>query len=240
MFVLTAEKNVLTVQRDEPLTSGSVNVYRARFSFSADWDDLCKTAVFQAGEESWSVLLDETDECIIPWEALKRPGLDLLCGVYGMRGEEIVLPTIWRNLGRIVYGAAPGEDAQPPTPDVYQQMMAAVRNAVDTAQSVRNEANNGLFTGPQGPQGEQGPEGERGPRGEVGPVGPTGPQGPRGEQGEPGEKGSAGEPGPQGPAGETGPRGPAGIDVITDDIDQDRKYKVGVENGELYIQLIEQ
>lgn len=54
------------------------------------------------------------------------------------------------------------------------------------AQSVRDDADNGLFDGAQGPAG---------PAGETGPVGP---------------KGDTGNTGPQGPQGETGPQGPAG------------------------------
>lgn len=212
MFVLTVMKNVLTLRERETLTSSSVNIYRVRFSFSADWDGLDKIAVFQTGEGSWSMLLNETNECIIPWEALKKPSLNLLCGVYGTREGNIVLPTIWSSLGQIICGATPGEDVQPPTPDIYQQMMAAVRNAVDTAQSVRDEADNGLFIGPQGLQGEQGP------------------QGPQGEQG---------LVGPQGPQGQVGPQGPAGIDIITDDNDSTAQYKVGIVAGGLYIQLVE-
>ena len=69
------------------------------------------------------------------------------------------------------------------------------------AQSVRDDADNGLFDGAQGP---------------AGPIGPVGPQGKQGIQGEKGEKGDVGHQGPKGdkgdagPQGETGPQGPSG------------------------------
>lgn len=121
MFELYAEKNQLKVWRREPVTSGSVNVYPVRFGFSEDWAGLEKTAVFRAGEKTISILLDETGECVVPWEALAVPGRRLEAGVYGTRGTEVVLPTVWSDLGYIETGAAPGEEARPPAPGLWQQ-----------------------------------------------------------------------------------------------------------------------
>lgn len=123
MFELYAEKNQLKVRRREPVTSGSVNVYPVRFRFSEDWAGLEKTAVFRAVERSVSVLLDETGEveCVVPWEALAVPGRRLEAGVYGTRGTEVVLPTVWADLGYIETGTAPGEETRPPTPGLWQQ-----------------------------------------------------------------------------------------------------------------------
>ena len=61
------------------------------------------------------------------------------------------------------------------------------------AQSVRDDADAGVFDGAQGP---------------AGPIGPVGPQG---EQGIPGEKGDKGDNGPQGPKGDKGDKGEQGI-----------------------------
>ncbi len=120
MFVLHADKTNLTLRDREQLTSGSVNVYTVRFEFSPDWEGLTRTAVFRAGAVSRSVLLDDTGECAIPWEVLEKPAR-LKAGVYGKSGEDVVLPTIWANLGVIQEGAAPGEDARPPTPELWRQ-----------------------------------------------------------------------------------------------------------------------
>lgn len=121
MFELYADKNQLCVRRREPVTSGSVNVYRARFQFSADWEGLERTAVFRAGEKSVSVPLDEAGEAAVPWEALAAPGLYLEAGVYGTRGYEVVLPTVWADLGYIETGAAPGDEARPPAPELWRR-----------------------------------------------------------------------------------------------------------------------
>ena len=132
MFALYADKIKLTSYQQEQLTSGAVNVYSVRFAFSASWTGLTRTAVFKGGGKTVSVLLDETGVCKIPWEVLRTPGDHLEVGVYGTRGKDVVLPTVWTDLGKILPGTTPGENAKEPTPDIYQQIMAAAQEAVET------------------------------------------------------------------------------------------------------------
>lgn len=131
MFELYADKVKLTVRQREAVTSGSVNAYEARFDFSQEWDGLEKTAVFRAGERSVSIRLDEDRACVIPWEVLRRPGVRLHAGVYGTRnGGETVLPTVWAELGAILSGAEPGENARPPEPELWQQELSRKGDAL--------------------------------------------------------------------------------------------------------------
>ena len=124
MFILYANKNQLTVRKRESLTSGSVNAYEARFEFSPDWEGLTKTAVFKAGNEVRSVLLGADGQCTIPWEVLSSHGRQLTAGICGTRGTDMVLPTVYASLGTILEGVAPGENARPPTPDLWEQEIA--------------------------------------------------------------------------------------------------------------------
>ncbi len=205
---------MLILRKRELITSGSVNVYKARFEFSEDWEGLTRTAVFRAGSEARSVLLDESGQCVIPWEVLSTPRAALRAGVYGTRDGEVVLPTVWENLGIIQDGTALGEEAQPPTPGVYEQIISLVEKAEAAAQSVRDDADAGKFDGPPGPKGKQGDTGPVGPQGErglPGPRGEAGTQGPKGDKGDPGETGPVGPAGPRGTQGEAGGRGPQGI-----------------------------
>lgn len=121
MFELYADKNKLTVTRREMVTSGSVNVYAARFEFSPDWQGLTRKAVFRGSGKTLTVLLDEGGECVIPWEVLTSHGQPLTAGAFGTR-DETALPTVWANLGTILEGV-PGDSpgTKPPTPDVWQQ-----------------------------------------------------------------------------------------------------------------------
>lgn len=223
MFVLYADKTQLAVREKEPVTSGSVNVYRAQFEFSDDWDGLTRTAVFQAGSVSRSVLLDESGTCTVPWEVLKTPRISLAAGVCGEKDGDVVLPTVWAWLGLIMEGAAPGEDAQPPTPDLWEQELAKKQDKLhgqadqlvgfdDQGNAVPVDAAEAMQgpPGPQGPQGEPGPQGPQGPAGVSGADGAPGPKGDPGEPGPAGPQGVPGDTGPQGPQGETGPAGPKG------------------------------
>ena len=109
---------------------------------------------------------------------------------------------------------ASGTEPAEPTPDLLQQVLTlskdaqtAAKNAEDAANSVREDADNGKFIGPVGPQGPVGQQGAQGIQGEKGDTGERGPQGEQGVQGVQGEKGDTGA---QGPVGETGPVGPKG------------------------------
>lgn len=207
MFILYASKNRLEVREGEPITSGSVNIYRARFEFSEDWQGLTRKAVFKAGEGSWSVLLDESGECVIPWEVLAeyRPLTHLRAGVYGCT-DETALPTVWADLGTILQGVPGDEDkTQSPTPDIYQQIVSLAAKAEEMARSVQEDADAGKFDGKTGARGEKGGKGD------------TGPQGPKGDKGEKGEAGEQGPQGVQGEEGPAGPRGPAGTPSMSEE-----------------------
>lgn len=59
---------------------------------------------------------------------MQTKGRYLYAGVYGTKDGEIVLPTMSANLGQIYQGTEPGESAQPPTPSVYEQLLADIGN----------------------------------------------------------------------------------------------------------------
>lgn len=159
MFQLSATKVNLKVLQRETVTSGAVNVFLVQFSFNSAWDGLDKTAVFRAGNDKISVVLDDSNQCQIPWEVLENPRRGLDVGVYGTKNGTIVLPTIWANIGTIQEGVTTGENEQPPTPDVYSQILDVANEAKEIAQSVRNDADSGKFDGEPGPRGEPGPPG---------------------------------------------------------------------------------
>ena len=133
-----------------------MNAYTVAFSFDSIWDGLDRTAVFQAGDSKISVILDDTNQCQIPWEVLENPRRTLEVGVYGTRNGTVVLPTAWVSLGEIKQGVSLGDNNQPPTPDVYGQILQAAKDAEDIAQGVRDDADSGKFDGEVGPIGPQG------------------------------------------------------------------------------------
>ena len=130
MFKLEAEKNSLTVTERELLTSGSEGVSFVDLSFSEDWTGLEKTAVFRAGDRWASVLLEEDGPCAIPRDVLVRAGKVLRAGVFGIREGEVVLPTVWAELGYIQPGARLGGEAGP-APGIYEELLEELKKRGD-------------------------------------------------------------------------------------------------------------
>ena len=238
MIICQVTGAAITVAQNELLTTGMVQAVPVRFRFSPQWAALDRTAVFTAGTVSVSCLLGEDNQCFIPWECLTRAGEYLRVGVYGTRGEEMVLPTVSCLLGPICTGTQPEENTPTEaTPTLVQSLLTKAEAAVSVADALRTDADAGLFNGrdgkdgtngkdgkdgqngapgeagPQGPKGDTGETGPQGPKGDTGETGPQGPKGNPGETGPQGPKGNPGETGPQGPKGdpgETGPQGPKG------------------------------
>ena len=214
MIICQVTGAAITVAQNELLTTGMVQAVPVRFCFSPQWAALDRTAVFTAGTVSVSCLLGEDNQCFIPWECLTRAGEYLRVGVYGIRGEKMVLPTVSCLLGPICTGTQPEENTPTEaTPTLVQSLLTKAEAAVSAADALRTDADAGLFNGRDGKDGTNGKDGKDGQNGAPGEAGPQGPKGDTGETGSQGPKGDPGEAGPQGPKGdpgETGPQGPKG------------------------------
>lgn len=211
MIICQVTGAAITVAQNELLTTGMVQAVPVRFCFSPQWAALDRTAVFTAGTVSVSCLLGEDNQCFIPWECLTRAGEYLRVGVYGTRGEEMVLPTVSCLLGPICTGTQPEENTPTEaTPTLVQSLLTKAEAAVSAADALRTDADAGLFNGRDGKDGTNGKDGKDGQNGAPGEAGPQGPKGDTGETGPQGPKGDTGETGPQGPKGETGEAGPQG------------------------------
>ncbi len=211
MIICQVTGAAITVAQNELLTTGMVQAVPVRFCFSPQWAALDRTAVFTAGTVSVSCLLGEDNQCFIPWECLTRAGEYLRVGVYGTRGEKMVLPTVSCLLGPICTGTQPEENTPTEaTPTLVQSLLTKAEAAVSAADALRADADAGLFNGRDGKDGTNGKDGKDGQNGAPGEAGPQGPKGDPGETGPQGPKGNPGETGPQGPKGDTGETGPQG------------------------------
>lgn len=193
MIICQVTGAAITVAQNELLTTGMVQAVPVRFRFSPQWAALDRTAVFTAGTVSVSCLLGEDNQCFIPWECLTRAGEYLRVGVYGTRGEKMVLPTVSCLLGPICTGTQPEENTPTEaTPTLVQSLLTKAEAAVSVADALRTDADAGLFNGRDGKDGTNGKDGKDGQNGDPG---ETGPQGPKGETGEAGPQGPKGDPG---------------------------------------------
>lgn len=193
MIICQVTGAAITVAQNELLTTGMVQAVPVQFRFSPQWAALDRTAVFTAGTVSVSCLLGEDNQCFIPWECLTRAGEYLRVGVYGTRGEEMVLPTVSCLLGPICTGTQPEENTPTEaTPTLVQSLLTKAEAAVSVADALRTDADAGLFNGRDGKDGTNGKDGKDGQNGAPG---ETGPQGPKGDTGETGPQGPKGDPG---------------------------------------------
>ena len=156
MIRLSATKAELTITETETITSGAQRVFECTFTVNGDWDGLNRTAVFRAGTKAVPVLLGDDNTAEIPWEVLQTAGITLRIGLYGTNAAGDVLPTVWADAGMICTGAYLGDDAYPPTPGAYEQLVEIAENAEKIAQSVRDDADAGAFDGPPGKDGAPG------------------------------------------------------------------------------------
>lgn len=117
----------ISVINSEFIVSGSVNIYQVKFNFSEEWEGLTKVVVFSAGRVNveQDVLLENNYVCDVPWEVIANPHNSLLIGVYGTDNDGyIVRPTVTIDVGPVVRGVKPSSKAVPPSPDIYEQILA--------------------------------------------------------------------------------------------------------------------
>ena len=113
--------------QSEPLTSGMVG-QPIHFEYSHDFDGLAVTAVFTDGKNTVDVV-NPGNECIIPHEVLTTVGAMVKVGIYAVKGEELVIPTIYAHIGVVLKGADPSGDVSiDPTLPIWAQTQALIGN----------------------------------------------------------------------------------------------------------------
>lgn len=165
------------------LVGNSRDYLTATFQFSEDWTGLAKVVFFsKSKDETYAFLL--VDDAISADQHLNLSSGDWDVWMYGFAGnvEDISqLPTdvmrISTNKTHIsvgINGAPVGNVLEDEPASLGDQILAAAQNAVNTADSVREDADNGRFNGKDGRDGRDGRDGVDG---ETGPVGPRGSSG---------------------------------------------------------------
>lgn len=102
----------------------SQNYLRAGFTFSEDWDDDAdKIAIFttQCGR-SYEVILDENDECGVPWEILTEPGYFFVSAYSGDRITATKASVYIEDTGYVEDPTATSD----PSIDIYAQLQELI------------------------------------------------------------------------------------------------------------------
>ncbi len=138
----------IAVEQMPELVAGSAGVYEAEFHFDESWAGYTRTAVFAAGGVERECLLN-LDKCTVPWEMMEAGGV-LQVGVYGLAGENR-MPTVWTEPRFLIRrGAGPAQEGQAPSPDMAQQILAAIGPLTELETAARGslvEAINELYYG---------------------------------------------------------------------------------------------
>ena len=109
----------------QQIVSDSRNYLHAAFTFSDDdWTGI-KTAVFKNGDVVKHAILDDNNECLVPWEVIKSGILhvSVFCG------DLITADTATVYINESGY--KDGGEPEPPTPTVYEQIIAML-NEIET------------------------------------------------------------------------------------------------------------
>ena len=123
--------------QSEPLTSGMVG-QPIHFEYSHDFDGLSVTAVFTDGKNTVDVV-NPGNECIIPHEVLTTVGEVVKVGVYAVRGNELVIPTVYATIGIVQKGADPsGDVSADPTLPIWAQIQALIGDLADLETEAKN------------------------------------------------------------------------------------------------------
>lgn len=158
MIILKASERYATARVVGRITTGSVGI-PVELELSDDFDGLAVTVCFECGGDAADVVWYDGAEVTVPAQLLEHEGTKLNLGVYGANTSgEIVIPTIWATAGFVNRGVVPsGVDPSESEPDWTAQVQAIAAEAIQTANSVRADADAGEFDGPPGPQGDPAP-----------------------------------------------------------------------------------
>lgn len=121
----------------EPLTSGMVG-QTIHFEYSHDFDGLMITAIFTDGKNTVNVV-NPGNECIIPHEVLTTVGATVQVGIYAVRDEELVIPTVYATIGTVLRGVNPNEGSSgSPTIPTWQQIQEIIGDLDDLETEAKN------------------------------------------------------------------------------------------------------
>lgn len=164
--ILENNKIIINEKENSQAVSNGVLFETISFIFPESWEGYTKTVVFTTSEKTINVILENGNgicisdsECYIPHEVLQSDEFEL--SVFGVKGESIATTT--KYLVKVLEsGYAIGDSPIEPTKSEYQQIIEITEYAKNIAESVRKDADNGLFKGEKGDKGDRGEKGVSG------------------------------------------------------------------------------
>ena len=156
---LAANHLELKLVKDYTARTNTIRGIKIQVDFrTRDWDALAKTVVFNSKNISEPILVqmkEGEDFVDIPWEIMaissdSKADKKYTVGVFGVSAGGAQLPTNTLELTMLDGCYSEGVAPTPPTPDVFSQISAIQQDTFNIAQSVRNDADAGVFDGDPG------------------------------------------------------------------------------------------
>ncbi len=124
-------KTTCETTRLVPIPKGIVGATVSIEYTDSAWDGLQKTVVFRSAVTK--DVLAAGNEVVVPAEVVSRAGVNLYMGVYGVdAANNVVIPTIWAELGLVNGAAAPsGDTSTNPSLPVWAQIQGMIGNLDD-------------------------------------------------------------------------------------------------------------
>ena len=124
-------KTTCETTRLVPIPKGIVGATVSIEYMDSAWDGLQKTVVFRSAVTK--DVLAAGNEVVVPAEVVSRAGVNLYMGVYGVdAANNVVIPTIWAELGLVNGAAAPsGDTSTNPSLPVWAQIQGMIGNLDD-------------------------------------------------------------------------------------------------------------
>ncbi len=141
-------------------TKGSYGNDYLRLALSSDWDGLAVKISFYPIRKSPVVVVCGDDDVLVPSEIYSFAG----CHMAVISGENTgrVMISLPFMLNVAQTNTPANTPASVPTPTEMSQIYEYMKTAVDTAKSVREDADNGVFDGEKGDKGDRGVKGDKG------------------------------------------------------------------------------
>ena len=204
MKFLVKKQQIDCIERDK-LADGQIAFVSFRFVFDNEWEGLYKVVQFMQGENTYNISLGvDGYSCKMPSE-LQAGCAEMSLFGYAPDDETALRATTAAIKLRIEQSgfSSSGSEVVPPTPDLYQQLIAkidekiaSVHDGADGASAYEIAVENG-YTGTEAEwlsslKGEKGDAGEQGIQGIQGEKGDTGAAGKDGINGKDGKNGADG------------------------------------------------
>ena len=133
---------VLTVTNSPVIASGGREENTVVFNFCSAWDGFSRIAVFwNVPTEPYSVVLNDEDSGVVPWEVLKSDGV-FFFGVYGLnaggvrRTSQVLRYRVEK--GAFIEGAEPSD----PTQELWEQLLTRCSDVIAKVDALTDAAAN--------------------------------------------------------------------------------------------------